>query len=175
MRNITTQFELFENVSRTLYKATIEASTSNPDWEAEFTVYGIGSDKREAAIFALGTAWMVHTGEISDSNIIGKKAVNDLNAAISSIEQNTNLEEDIAFIMNDDFGGDYFGDHGTDSSVYLEWDEIENTMPDQSSKGASMMRRFSMPSSIDQIGGYVVSMTGKEPSDDDDEEEEDED
>ena len=172
MRHIKT-FHIFENAGRTLYRATIEASTSNPDSESEFTVYGIGSDKREAAIFALATAWMVHTGEISDSDIIEEKAVNDLNVAISYIEQYTNLEEDVTSVMNDDFSGDYFGDHGTDSSVSLEWDEIENTMSDQSSKGSSMLRRFGNPSSIDQIGGYVSGMEykhfyGEDEEDDDD-------
>ena len=169
MRNITTKFELFENASRKLYKATIEASASNPDYISEFTVYGIGKDKREAAIFALATAWMIHIGDINDSDIIGKKAVNDLNVAISYIESYTNMEEDVASIINDDFGGDYFGDHGTDSSVYLEWEEIENTMSDQASKGSGMMRKFGVPFTIDQIGGYVVSMTTEENSYEEDE------
>jgi hypothetical protein len=44
-------------------------------------------------------------------------------------------------------------------------------MSDQSSKGASMLRRFGKPSSIDQIGGYVVGMTTKENSYDEDEDE----
>jgi hypothetical protein len=169
MKNITTQFELFENESRKLYKATIEASTSNPDWELGFTVYGIGRDKREAAIFALATGWMVFTGEITDSDSMGEKLVNDLNVAISFIESYTNLEEDVTSLMNDDFDGDYFSDHGTDSSVYLEWGEIENTMSDQSSKGASMLRRFGKPSPIDQIGGYVIDISSKEISYDEDE------
>jgi hypothetical protein len=75
--------------------------------------------------------------------------------------------------MNDDLDGDYFGDHGTDSSVYLEWDEIENTMSDQSSKGTSMLRRFGKPSTIDQIGGYVIDMTDKEISDDEEDDDDD--
>jgi hypothetical protein len=46
-------------------------------------------------------------------------------------------------------------------------------VPYLANKGASMMRSFGKPSNIDEIGGYVVSMTNKENSYDEDDEEED--
>jgi hypothetical protein len=173
MRNITTQFELFENENKTLQKVTIECQTSNPDWESQFTVYGIGRDKREAAIFALSAAWMIYMGEISDSDIIGKKVINDLKVASSFLDGNTNLEDDVNAAQDNELDTDYFGDHGTDSEVSLYWEEIISTVPYLANKGASMMRSFGKPSNIDEIGGYVVSMTNKENSYDEDDEEED--
>ena len=169
MRNITTQFSLFEDSNTKLYKATIECELNDPDTKYQFTVYGIGRDKREAAIFSLATAWMTATGTINDTNIPEGKAIDDLDEALSYID-NYGSEDDVNKMVNDDLDSDYFGDHGTSCEAYLEWEEMFSSMPGQTSKVASMMRGFGKQLPIDEVGGYVIGIESEPQSDEDEDE-----
>jgi hypothetical protein len=174
MRNITTQFGLFESTNGILYKVTIECETSDPDWIGEFSVYGTGKDKREAAIFALATAWMVNIGDINNNDPDPKPkeepAIHDLRDAITYIEQYSNVEEDIKSMIDDNFDSDYFGDHGTESDVSIEWEEIEDPLDADTRRGSNMLRRFGSFSDFDLLGGYVVYMDHREREYEDDQE-----
>jgi len=112
MKNIKL-FEQF-NSEESKVSITITVSSENPDAKWDFVVTGVGKDKKEAAILALGAALGVNSGSLTEE---GK--VIAFGEAMEYLEDYEG-QDGVDLLLNDSLPSDYFADHGTDSKCTVE-------------------------------------------------------
>jgi hypothetical protein len=119
---------------------SITVSSENPDAKWDFVVTGVGNDKKEAAILALGAALGVNYGNLAEEGKVtgSEEPIIDFEEAMEYLEDYGG-EAGVDLLLNDSLPSDYFGDHGTDSNCTVE-------------TGTSNM----------EIAGYVISSSSEE-------------
>ena len=112
MKNI----KLFEQFVSEESKVSISitVSSENPDAKWDLVVTGVGNDKKEAAILALGAALGVNSGSLTEE---GK--VIAFGEAMEYLEDYEG-QDGVDLLLNDSLPSDYFADHGTDSKCTVE-------------------------------------------------------
>ena len=102
-------------------KFSVKANTINPDGELNFTEVGVGSDKREAIIFAFGMVCSALTSE--DENIGNIGNIDEAIDAISMVS--IDVKGDIEKLINGEMESDYFSAHDSSSKIEFSCEDLE--------------------------------------------------
>ena len=100
-------------------RVTMNVTHVNPDASVNFTVIGIGKDRKEASVFALGSFVNVMDGDSDDG-------ISDYNKALEMVNE-IYTEEEIKGLMEETLkkDSDCFFNAYESTSVDYSWDEVE--------------------------------------------------
>ena len=104
---------------------SIKTEAVNPEGELNFTAIGVGTNKREAAVFAFGMVCATLNSEDEEPQEI--TSIEEAMKAIS--EMSIDVEGDINKLINDQMESDYFSVHDRSSEMIFSLEDLAEGSP----------------------------------------------